>query len=101
MKLTSLMGILALIGVAWLLSEHRRRFPWRAVLWGLALQFLLGWFILKTGPGERIFEACQRMVSRFIGAGVGFARLVAVSSWKVVDMLRPYTFRTIWGRLGS
>jgi hypothetical protein len=25
-------------------------------------------------------------VSRFIGAGVGFARLVAVSSWKVVDM---------------
>ena len=72
MKLTSLMGILALIGVAWLLSEHRRRFPWRAVLWGLALQFLLGWFILKTGPGERIFEACQRMVSRFIGfAGEG------------------------------
>ena len=72
MKLTSLMGILALIGVAWLLSEHRRSFPWRAVLWGLALQFLLGWFILKTGPGERIFEACQRMVSRFIGfAGEG------------------------------
>ena len=32
---------------------------------------------------------CARMagtVSRFIGAGVGFARLVAVSSWKVVDM---------------
>jgi len=72
MKLTSLLGILALIGVAWLLSEHRRRFPWRAVVWGLALQFLLGWFILKTGPGERIFEACQRMVSRFIGfAGEG------------------------------
>jgi CNT family concentrative nucleoside transporter len=72
MKLTSLLGILALIGVAWLLSEHRRRFPWRAVVWGLTLQFLLGWFILKTGPGERIFEACQRMVSRFIGfAGEG------------------------------
>ena len=72
MKLISLSGILALIGVAWLLSEHRRRFPWRAVVWGLTLQFLLGWFILKTGPGERIFEACQRMVSRFIGfAGEG------------------------------
>lgn len=72
MKLTSLLGILALIGVAWLLSEHRRRFPWRAVVWGLALQFLLGWFILKTGPGERVFEACQRMVGRFIGfAGEG------------------------------
>ncbi|MCE2825774.1 MAG: hypothetical protein LW626_01610 [Verrucomicrobium sp.] len=67
MKLISLSGILALIGVAWLLSEHRRRFPWRTVLWGLALQFFLGWFILKTGPGERVFEACQRVVTRFIG----------------------------------
>ena len=27
------------------------------------------------------------IVSRFIGAGVGFARLVAVSSWKVVDIV--------------
>jgi hypothetical protein len=28
------------------------------------------------------------MVSRFMGAGVGLARLVEVSSWKVVDMMR-------------
>ena len=27
-----------------------------------------------------------RAFGRFIGAGVGLARLVAVSSWKVVDM---------------
>jgi len=67
MKIISLSGIVALIGVAWLLSEHRRRFPWRAVLWGLTLQFFLGWFILKTGPGERLFNACQQVVSRFIG----------------------------------
>lgn len=72
MKLISLSGILALIGVAWLLSEHKRRFPFRAVFWGLALQFFLGWFILKTGPGEGLFDACQRLVSRFIGfAGEG------------------------------
>jgi len=53
--------------VAWLLSEHRRRFPFRVVLWGLALQLFLGWFILKTGPGEALFDGCQRLVSRFIG----------------------------------
>jgi hypothetical protein len=27
------------------------------------------------------------IVSRFMGAGVGLARLVDVSSWKVVDMV--------------
>lgn len=67
MKFISLLGIVALIGVAWLLSEHKRRFPFRAVLWGVTLQFFLGWFILKTGPGEGLFNACQQLVSRFIG----------------------------------
>jgi CNT family concentrative nucleoside transporter len=67
MKFISLLGIVALIGVAWLLSEHKRRFPFRAVLWGLTLQFFFGWFILKTGPGEALFNACQQLVSRFIG----------------------------------
>ncbi len=67
MKIISLSGIVALIGVAWLLSEQRRRFPFRAVLWGLALQFFFGWFILRTGPGERLFNAFQQVVSRFIG----------------------------------
>ncbi|MEY2789620.1 MAG: hypothetical protein RLZZ34_2763 [Verrucomicrobiota bacterium] len=67
MKTISLLGIVVLIGVAWLLSEHRRRFPFRVVLWGLALQLFLGWFILKTGPGEALFDGCQRLVSRFIG----------------------------------
>jgi hypothetical protein len=36
-------------------------------------------------------------VSRFIGAGVGFARLVAVSMVKVVDMAAAYA----WGAAGS
>jgi len=66
MKFISLLGIVAIIGVAWLLSEHKRRFPFRAVLWGLVLQFFFGWFILKTGPGEGIFNACQQLISRFI-----------------------------------
>ncbi|MEN9859932.1 MAG: Na+ dependent nucleoside transporter N-terminus [Cyanobacteriota bacterium] len=47
MKFISLLGIVALIGVAWLLSEHKRRFPFRAVMWGLTLQFFFGWFILE------------------------------------------------------
>ncbi len=66
MKFISLLGIVALIGVAWLLSEHKRRFPFRTVLWGVTLQFFLEWFILKTGPGEALFNTCQQLVSRFI-----------------------------------
>lgn len=67
MKIISLFGIVALLFVAWLFSENRRRFPWRVVLWGVGLQFFFGWFILQSTPGARIFNACQRAVSGFIG----------------------------------
>jgi hypothetical protein len=41
--------------------------------------------------GSAVTPSCLRlriagMVNRRIGAGVGWARLVEVSSWKVVDM---------------
>lgn len=67
LKLTSAFGILVLIGLAWLLSENRRRFPWRPVLWGVSLQFLFGGLILKTSGGERVFRWAQEMVVKFIG----------------------------------
>jgi CNT family concentrative nucleoside transporter len=67
LKLTSAFGIAALIGVAWVLSENRRKFPWRQVLWGVALQFLFGALILKTKGGERVFQWAQELVVKFIG----------------------------------
>src|SRR5262245_8701339 len=48
-------GYFAMIGVAWLLSENKRRFPWRAVLVGTLLQFALALLILNTKPGQWVF----------------------------------------------
>ncbi len=53
--------------LAWVLSEERRRFPWRAVLWGLVLQFGFAFLILKTAPGRWVFSGFQNAVTRFIG----------------------------------
>ena len=47
----ALFGILVFVALGWLLSENRRRFPWRTVGTGLALQVLLGWMILRTQSG--------------------------------------------------
>jgi CNT family concentrative nucleoside transporter len=72
LKLVSLFGLFTLVGVAWLMSEHRRKFPWRTVAWGMAFQFFLGWFVLETRLGDKIFNGCQALVDRFIGfAGEG------------------------------
>ena len=61
-RLQSLLGLVVLIACAWALSNNRRRFPWRAVTWGVGLQFLFALFILKTPVGEALFGGAQRLV---------------------------------------
>src|SRR5436190_16350846 len=45
-----------MIGLAWLLSENKRRFPWRVVAVGTLLQFALAMVILNTTPGRLFFS---------------------------------------------
>lgn len=62
-RLTSLLGLVAFIVIAWMLSNNRRAFPWRTVLWGTVLQFAFALLILKTGPGRAIFNGAQDVVN--------------------------------------
>jgi concentrative nucleoside transporter, CNT family len=76
LKLTSAFGLIAMVGVAWLLSERRKLFPWRPVLWGIGLQFAVGLFVLRTSAGLALFNLCQAAVDRFISFANEGNRLV-------------------------
>lgn len=56
-RATSALGIVAFMGLAWLMSSDRRRIPFRVIAWGLALQVLFGVFALKTGAGLALFSS--------------------------------------------
>ena len=56
LRLTSLLGFFVMIGVAWLLSTHRRRLNPRILVGGVLLQFALALLIMKTGPGYWVFS---------------------------------------------
>lgn len=60
LRLMSLAGLGVLVGLAWLMSENRRRVPWRLVAWGIALQFLFAVLVLKTRFGQVFFDAVRR-----------------------------------------
>ena len=64
LKLISLLGLFAMIGVAWVCSSNRKRFPWRTVWAGVALQFLFAAAILKTQFGEHFFKSANSAVTR-------------------------------------
>ena len=72
----ALLGLMLLCGIAWALSAHRRRFPWRVVLGGLGLQIGLAVILLWIPVTARIFEHLARLVTTAIGmAGEGSAFL--------------------------
>lgn len=63
----SVLGMFAMIGLAYALSYDRRRFPWRVVFWGTALQLLFAFFILWTSAGKVVFQWTGDKVTAFLG----------------------------------
>ena len=64
LRLVSVLGLVAMLGCAWILSNNRRRFPWRTVIWGVALQFVFAFFILRTPIGLRLFQGAQVLMDQ-------------------------------------
>lgn len=66
LHLVSLLGWATMLLLAWGISYNRKHFPWRTVLWGLGLQFVLAFLILKTPWGGKLFEFAGKAVQKLI-----------------------------------
>jgi CNT family concentrative nucleoside transporter len=75
-RLRSLVGMVALLGLAWGMSTDRSRIPWRVVGWGVTLQVVFAVFILKTQVGAGIFDAAGAAISGLLGYTLDGARFV-------------------------
>lgn len=51
-----IIGIIVLLGIAFLLSSQRKAIKWRTILIGLSLQFILAFGVLKIGWVKQIFN---------------------------------------------
>jgi CNT family concentrative nucleoside transporter len=74
-RLIDLTGMVAILGLAWLLSTNRRKVNFRIVAWGIALQLIFAVIILKTTPGQQVFFFARAFISRllsFTDAGSSF-----------------------------
>ena len=54
-RFTGLLGIVLILGIAFLMSNNRRKINYRVVLSGLLIQIALAVFILKIPLGKRMF----------------------------------------------
>src|SRR5437764_3091035 len=70
-----LLGIAAILGFAWAISEDRWRVPWRIVGVGVLLQFALALIFLKFPPATAAFLVLNQAVEalqKATEAGTGF-----------------------------
>lgn len=66
LKLISLLGWFTMVAVAWMISFDRKNFPWRTVIWGVLLQFVLALLILHTEAGKTFFIIAGKVVQKLI-----------------------------------
>jgi CNT family concentrative nucleoside transporter len=60
--LQSLFGLIAMLGIAILLSEDRRRIAWRPVAAGVALQLILALVMVKLPLSQSLFAGLNQVV---------------------------------------
>ncbi|XP_048812066.1 sodium/nucleoside cotransporter 1-like isoform X2 [Lagopus muta] len=66
-QLISLAGFCVLVLFLFAFSKHHSAVSWRAVFWGLGLEFLIGLFILRTTPGIQAFQWLGDQIQVFLG----------------------------------
>ncbi|MBH31041.1 MAG: NupC/NupG family nucleoside CNT transporter [Candidatus Marinimicrobia bacterium] len=66
-RFVGLIGIVALLGIAYAMSNNRSSISKRIVLWGLGLQLLFAMFILKTPVGQPFFAAIDGVIEQLLG----------------------------------
>jgi CNT family concentrative nucleoside transporter len=61
-RLISALGLLAMMGLAWLISENRRKMNFRLIVSGVALQFVMGVVLISTPLREPAFAWAKKLM---------------------------------------
>ena len=61
-RFIGILGILAILGIAYLLSNNKRKINFRLILWGLSLQLFFAILILKVPGGKLVFDFIDSII---------------------------------------
>jgi len=65
-RFIGILGIFAILGIAYLMSNNKKNIDLRVVTWGLGLQLLFGIFILVTPFGKPIFSWFDKAIKKLL-----------------------------------
>ena len=65
-RFTGILGLLAMLGLAYAFSTNRKAIRIKTVAWGLGLQFAFALFVLRSEVGRQIFQKAGDTVNRLL-----------------------------------
>lgn len=89
-RFRGLLGVAAILGVAWFCSENRRKISPRMVLGGLAMQVVCGFVLLRSAAGRAALEAAAAWINTVLACSDAGARFVFGDT--LVDPAGPVGF---------
>ena len=83
-----IIGAAVILGIGYAFSNNRRAINWETVAWGLSLQVVFAFIVLKTSVGQAVFETVGRYMTK----------LLAFSNVGAAFVFGPLGDSTVWGR---
>lgn len=98
-KIQSIVGLVVILALAYSASTNKRAIDRRTVAWGLGLQILFALLVLKTTPGQELFQTLGQGINRLldfanVGASFVFGPLGNKEAW-------PKIMTTVLGPEGA
>ena len=75
-RFTGILGVLTMLGLAFLFSTNRKAIRIKTVAWGLGLQFVFAVFVLKIDFGRAAFQKAGDAVTKLLGYSYAGAHFV-------------------------
>src|SRR5580692_5576578 len=66
-RFTGILGLLTMLGFAYVFSTNRRAIRLKTIAWGLGLQFVFAVFVLRIDAGRIVFQKAGDVVTRLLG----------------------------------
>jgi concentrative nucleoside transporter, CNT family len=75
-RFTGLLGLITFLGLAYAFSTNRRAIRWRTVAWGLCLQIVFAFLVIKWNTGQVILHNVSSVITSLLAHSVDGSSLV-------------------------
>jgi concentrative nucleoside transporter, CNT family len=94
-RFTGLLGLITFLGLAYALSTNRRAIKWRTVIWGLGLQIIFAFLVIKWSYGQTILSRISGVITGLLGHSADGSSLVFGSLGDPASAVHVFAFAVL------